>query len=105
MQLNVQVRRFAADLKAAQNIAKYYETSGDIAHPPRDRAHHWRPSLQLFWHLGLYGQKLLSRNKAALFTPIQVNRYGHCTFTQAEMAFAFNALLQKVAGQGLPLVG
>ncbi len=103
-QLNAQVQRFAADPKAAKNIAKYYQTSGNIT-VPLVTGHTTKDPIQLFWHLGLYGQKVLGQGKGALFTGIPVDRYGHCTFTQAEIAGAFNLLVQKVTGQGLPLVG
>jgi pimeloyl-ACP methyl ester carboxylesterase len=103
-QINAQVQRFAADPKAAKNIAKYYQTSGNLA-IPLVTGHTTGDPIQLFWHLGLYGQKVLDQNKAALFTGIPVARYGHCTFTQAEIAAAFNLLVQKVTGKPLPLVG
>jgi hypothetical protein len=102
--LNAQVQRFAADPKAAKNIAKYYQTSGNIA-IPLVTGHTTGDPIQLFWHLGLYGQKVQSQGKGPLFTGIPVNRYGHCTFTQAEIATAFNILVQRVTGKPLPLVG
>jgi pimeloyl-ACP methyl ester carboxylesterase len=103
-QLNAQVQRFTADPKAAKNIAKYYETSGNIA-IPLVTAHTTGDPIQLFWHLGLYEYKVLRQHKSRLFTGIPVNRYGHCTFTQAEIAGAFNLLVQKVTSNRLPLVG
>jgi hypothetical protein len=102
--LNAQVQRFAADPKAAKNIAKYYQTTGNLA-IPLVTAHTTGDPIQLFWHLDLYGQKVLNQGKGPLFTGIPVTRYGHCTFTPAEIADAFNLLVQRVTGQPLPLVG
>ncbi|MBD0257977.1 MAG: hypothetical protein ICV83_19865, partial [Cytophagales bacterium] len=102
--LNAQVQRFAADPKAAKNIAKYYQTSGNLA-IPLVTGHTTGDPIQLYWHLDLYLQKVLNQDRGRLFTDYRVNRYGHCTFTQAEIAVAFNILVQKVTGQPLPLVG
>jgi pimeloyl-ACP methyl ester carboxylesterase len=101
--INAAVQRFSADPKAAKNIAKYYETSGDLR-VPLVTGHTTKDPIQLFWHLGLYQNKVLSRGNGALFTAIPVDRYGHCTFTNAEIAGAFGLLLLKVNGQASPLV-
>jgi pimeloyl-ACP methyl ester carboxylesterase len=98
LQLNRRIRRYSADKAALINIAKNYETSGNL-NRPLITGHTTKDPIQLFWHLPLYQAKTILRGKSSLFTPLPVQRYGHCTFTEAEIAAAFGLLLQKVKGQ------
>jgi pimeloyl-ACP methyl ester carboxylesterase len=98
LQLNRQIRRYSADKAALINIAKNYETSGNL-NRPLITGHTTKDPIQLFWHLPLYQAKTILRGKSSLFTPLPVQRYGHCTFTEAEIAATFGLLLQKVKGQ------
>jgi pimeloyl-ACP methyl ester carboxylesterase len=98
LQLNRRIRRYSADKAALINIAKNYETSGNL-NRPLITGHTTKDPIQLFWHLPLYQAKTILRGKSSLFTPLPVQRYGHCTFTEAEIAATFGLLLQKVKGQ------
>ncbi len=101
LQLNRRVQRYSADKTALLNIEKNYETSGDL-NKPLVTGHTTKDPIQLFWHLPLYQAKTIVKGKSSFFTPIPVQRYGHCTFTEAEIAAGFGLLRQKV--KGLPVV-
>ncbi|GAA4406836.1 alpha/beta hydrolase [Nibrella viscosa] len=96
--LNQQVQRIAGDKKAMKTIEKDYQTSGLIS-VPLVTMHTAGDPLIPVWHLPLYQQKTLVQGTSALFTGIPINRFGHCTFTQLEVAMAFGALVQQVSGQ------
>jgi hypothetical protein len=53
------------------------------------------------WHQSLYRSRLPFLSRWLLHTPITVSRYGHCTFTDAEVVAAFAVLVLKVSGQDL----
>ncbi|MDO1449429.1 hypothetical protein Q0590_24350 [Rhodocytophaga aerolata] len=100
VQLNLRVQRFSADRTALLTIKNYYETSGNLI-KPLVTGHTTKDPIQLYWHLPLYQAKTILRGKSAYFTPITVQRYGHCTFTEAELVAGFSLLVQKVKGQQL----
>jgi hypothetical protein len=52
------------------------------------------------WHEQLYANRL-SPGSRAFYTPITVERYGHCNFTDAEILAAFSTLVLKVSGAQL----
>lgn len=95
--LNIKVQRFGADRNALQTVQRYYETSGRI-NIPVVSGHTTLDPIIPFWHLPLYQIKTLLQGRAALFTGIPVQRYGHCTFTEAELVSGFALLVQKVKG-------
>jgi pimeloyl-ACP methyl ester carboxylesterase len=101
--LNAKVQRFSADPAATQNIRQHYETSGELA-KPLVMMHTTKDPIQLFWHLPLYQYKTIEEGSALLFTGIPVNRYGHCTFKEAELVSAFGLLVMRVKGQELALL-
>ena len=96
--LNALVDRFEADKHALKNIEKYYQTTGDIS-LPLVKAHTTGDPVVPFWHMVLYQAKVLAQGAGALFTGIPVTRYGHCNFTETEIATAFALLSQQVKGQ------
>jgi pimeloyl-ACP methyl ester carboxylesterase len=98
LQLNRRVQRYSADKAALLTIKNNYETSGDL-NKPLITGHTTKDPIQLYWHLPLYQAKTVLQGKSSFFTPISVQRYGHCTFTEAEIAAGFFELLQKVKGQ------
>jgi pimeloyl-ACP methyl ester carboxylesterase len=98
LRLNAKVSRFTASPVATATIKTYYETSGNLQ-KPLVIGHTTKDPIQLFWHLPLYQAKTVLKGTSALFTGIPVPRYGHCTFTEAEIIAGFAALLQKVQGQ------
>ncbi len=98
LELNLKVQRFSADRAATENIRRNYETSGNLS-KPLVIGHTTKDPIQLFWHLPLYRYKVNRQGKSSLFSGVPVERYGHCTFTEAEIASGFTALLQKIKGQ------
>jgi hypothetical protein len=52
------------------------------------------------WHQPLYRRRLDFLGKV-LHTPITIDRYGHCNFTEAEILGAFAVLVLKVSGYDL----
>ncbi len=96
-QLNEEIQRFSADKEATKNIKRFYETSG-ILKKPLVKSHTTLDPIQLIWHMALYQDKVPS-GKSGLFAAIPVQRYGHCTFTEAEVVSIFAQLLQKVDAQ------
>lgn len=53
------------------------------------------------WHQGLYRSRLPFLDRYLWHTPITINRYGHCNFTDAEVLAAFAVLVLKVTGANL----
>lgn len=97
-QLNNKIQRFAADPEATETVKKYYETTGNL-NKPLVMGHTTQDPIQLFWNLPVYQAKTFFSGKSAYFTGIPVQRYGHCTFTEAEILTGFSLLLQKIKGQ------
>jgi hypothetical protein len=54
------------------------------------------------WHERLYADRL-SPDSRPLYTPMTVERYGHCTFKDTEVLAAFATLVLKVSGSELVL--
>ncbi|GEO03594.1 hypothetical protein AAE02nite_12580 [Adhaeribacter aerolatus] len=100
--LNAQVDRFSADKQALKNVEKYYQTSGDISIPLVKMHTTGDPTIP-FWHFPLYQAKITAQDANALYTGIPIARYGHCTFTETEIALAFARLVQQVKSQPLVL--
>jgi pimeloyl-ACP methyl ester carboxylesterase len=96
--LNKLVQRFSADKKALKDIEKYYETTGNIS-VPLVSAHTIGDPLIPIWHLQLYNAKIAAQDRSTLFTGYPVDAFGHCNFTELQIAQAFGALVQKVQGQ------
>jgi hypothetical protein len=99
--LNLRIPRYSADPTATENIRQYYETKGNLV-KPLVMGHTTRDPIQLFWHLPLYQLKTIQQGTSALFSGIPVDRYGHCTFTEAEIIAGFSLLVQKVKGSTQP---
>jgi pimeloyl-ACP methyl ester carboxylesterase len=93
--LNAKVDRFIADRQAIRNIAKYYQTTGNIT-VPLVNAHTTLDPIVPVWHLRLYQKKTIVQGTSALFTGIPVSRFGHCTFTLEEIASSFEQLVRNV---------
>ncbi|MFD3004056.1 hypothetical protein ACFS7Z_27140, partial [Pontibacter toksunensis] len=83
--------------EATKNIKKYYETKG-ILKKPLVKSHTTSDPISLFWNMTSYQDKV-PPGKSSLFEAIPVQRYGHCTFTEAEAIAIFTQLLQKVDTQ------
>lgn len=99
--LNQQVQRVSGDKKALMTIEKWYETTGDISIPLVQPHTTGDPTIP-FWHVPLYTEKTVLQGTTSLFTAIPIQRYGHCTFTEAEIVNSFALLVQQVEGQLVP---
>ncbi len=102
--LNQMVQRVSGDKKALMTIAKMYETSGAISLPIVQPHTTGDPTIPI-WHLPLYAQKTVLQGTSNLFTPIPINRYGHCTFTEFEIVSSFAFLVQQAGGIAPSLSG
>jgi len=93
--LNAGVRRFTAEPAALAGLERF-QTSGALQ-VPIVNLHTTGDPVVPFAQSHLYQAKVESAGKGSLFTQIDVNRYGHCTFESAELLSAFNTLQQKVS--------
>lgn len=95
--LNQQVQRVSGDKKALMTVEKWYETTGDISIPLVQPHTTGDPTIP-FWHVPLYTEKTVLQGTSSLFTGVPIQRYGHCTFTEAEIVSSFALLVQQVEG-------
>lgn len=98
--LNRSVQRYTADYTARQTIRTYYETSGKLSQPLVS-AHTTKDQIIPFWHLGLYTAKVIAQGSIGDFIAVPVDRYGHCNFTESEVASTFALLVLRVKGETL----
>lgn len=98
--LNRRVQRYTSDPTARQTVRNYYETSGEISRPLVS-AHTTQDPTIPFWHLALYTAKTISQGAIGNFIGVPVDRYGHCNFTEAEIASSFALLVLRVEGETL----
>jgi hypothetical protein len=68
-----------------------YETSGDLT-IPLVAPHTTGDEIVPVQHLSLYRAKVQPSGRG-VFIPLPVSRYGHCSFTTAEVLTAFGALI------------
>jgi len=88
--LNRHVHRFNASPGALAALREY-ETSGDLT-TPLVALHTTGDPIVPFDHVALYGDKAQPTGRG-VFIPMPVARYGHCTFTAADVLTAFGALV------------
>lgn len=100
--LNLQVDRFAASPRALAHLKKF-ETSGRLRRPVVSLHTTGDPIIPI-WQQVLYEEKVFEVPNAAPFAASSIVRYGHCTFTEAEVLAGFAQLVQETAGAsvGLP---
>ncbi len=95
--LNRKVQRFVGDQSAWIEIEANYETTGNIS-IPLVLMHTTGDEVVPYWHQELYTQKL-GQNANALYVPIEIDRYGHCNFTEEEVLTGFALLYFMVLSQ------
>jgi pimeloyl-ACP methyl ester carboxylesterase len=99
--LNSGIERFT--FAASNNAVDELETTGHLSRPLvtiYTTGDHIVP----IWHQSLYRSKTFSSfTSFLLYSGITVSRYGHCTFTPAEVLGAFALLVLKATGQNLIL--
>ena len=94
-QLNTGVLRFTADQIALDQIATYYETSGNLS-IPLVTLHTTGDPVIPYWHTTRYHNKIMASGSTRFYEHIGVDRYGHCSFTPVEVLNAFNRLVELV---------
>jgi hypothetical protein len=94
--LNLQVDRFAASPRALAHV-KAFETSGRLRRPTVSLHTTGDPIIPI-WQQALYQDKVLDVPNAAPFAASPIARYGHCTFTVAEVLAGFAQLVQETTG-------
>ena len=95
--LNAGVQRFQLTADPAQMAT--LQTSARLRRP-LVTIHTTGDPIVPIWHETLYRRRLDLLGRL-LETPITVSRYGHCTFTSAELLGAFAVLVLKVTGYNL----
>jgi pimeloyl-ACP methyl ester carboxylesterase len=98
--LNRSVQRYTADYTAKETIRNNYETSGKLSRPLVS-SHTTKDQVIPFWHLARYTAKAIDRGSLDNFIAVPVDRYGHCNFTEAEVASTFALLVLRVKGAAL----
>jgi hypothetical protein len=91
--LNLAVERFAASPRALAALKKF-ETSGRLRRPVVS-LHTTGDPIIPFFQQALYQTKVLGFPIAAPFAAFPVVRYGHCTFTKAEVLAGFALVVQE----------
>jgi hypothetical protein len=90
--LNAGVQRFSADPAAQAELAAHYQTNGQVLWP-MVTLHTSLDEIVPYWHEISYTAKVNPTWAGMRYQNIQVQRYGHCNFTQAEVLQALNAML------------
>jgi pimeloyl-ACP methyl ester carboxylesterase len=90
--LNFGVQRFT-ESQVARAALVPYQTSGDLV-KPMVTLHTTGDPIIPVWHELLYWLKADAFARTQ-FKPLVINRYGHCTFTTAEVLFAFGVATQQ----------
>jgi pimeloyl-ACP methyl ester carboxylesterase len=101
--LNAEVKRFKPQPAALEEIANYYETTGNLMRP-LVTMHTTGDPIVPAWHQELYTEKVPGVFPAFPYVPITINRYGHCSFTLAEIQAGFSQLVGMVMYSGMSTV-
>ncbi len=98
LRLNWRVDRFRAEDAALKEMQANYQTSGKLP-VPMVTMHTTGDHVVPYWHANLYGLKVLFSGSARNYIHLPVFRYGHCSFTPAEVLLGFGLLVGKVNAQ------
>lgn len=93
--LNKNVKRFAADEQALDNLRRMYDTTGEL-NVPVITMHTVGDPIVPAWHERLYRNKVFSVLPKFYYDNLFVMRYGHCSFTKEEVLDGFEKLVMKV---------
>jgi pimeloyl-ACP methyl ester carboxylesterase len=99
--LNAGARHFDETPDAANYLAKYYETTGDLR-IPMVSIHTTRDPVVPIFHEGIYASRANGAGQSVNLFQRQVDQYGHCAFTGHDMARAFRDLATWVATGSRP---
>jgi hypothetical protein len=89
------VSRYRADQVALDEITAHYETSGQLS-VPLITEHTTGDPVIPYWHAIRYRSKVILADNIALHEHVEVERYGHCNFTGAEIVDSVFRLQQIV---------
>ncbi len=93
--LNKNIKRFAANEQALENLHRLYDTSGAL-NVPVITMHTVGDPIVPAWHERLYRQKVFPELPKIYYDNLFVMRYGHCNFTKDELLDGFEKLVMKV---------
>jgi len=93
--LNEGVQDIAADAGALAKIEAHYQTSGNLR-VPLVTLHTTGDAIVPYWHAPLYADKIEAAGRGLYHHHIQVDRHGHCAFTQFDILGAFGKLVAMV---------
>ncbi|MGH7525637.1 MAG: alpha/beta hydrolase family protein [Gemmatimonadales bacterium] len=93
--LNQGVARLTADPAARAAIGRF-ETTGQLT-IPLVTLHTTGDPIVPFFHQARYAEKVADAGASGQLGEFAVERYGHCTFTRAELLAAFSSLLDRAA--------
>lgn len=91
------VMRFTASQTAINAINASYQTTGRLT-KPLVTMHTTGDPVVPYWHEVLYQIKTWKNGSGANHINIPIIRYGHCSFTPAELVFGFGLLVLKATG-------
>jgi pimeloyl-ACP methyl ester carboxylesterase len=100
--LNAEVKRYKAQQAPLEEIALNYETSGVLARP-LVTMHTTGDPIVPYWQQTLYTTKVLANNPYSPYLPIEVERYGHCSFTLPEIVNGFGSLVYMSTTQPISM--
>jgi pimeloyl-ACP methyl ester carboxylesterase len=93
--LNAAVGRFDASPSALNYMRHFYQPTGEVSAPMLMLSTSLDPVLPGF-HQRAYRDLATAAGQSDLLVQRTINRYGHCTFTPAEIAAAFGSLVAWV---------
>ena len=93
--LNANVSRLDADHAAVNFYDHNYTPSGRIGIPVVT-LHTTRDPIVPFAHETMFAATVAGAGRSSLLTQVPIDRWGHCTFTDAEVLTAFGSLVQWV---------
>ena len=92
--LNKNVKRFAADPQALENLRRLYDTTGQLNFPIVTM-HTVGDPIVPAWHERYYREKIFPENPRIMYTNQYVWHYGHCNFTKEELLTGFELMVEK----------
>ena len=93
--LNAGVQRFAASPVALAELEAHYQTAGWPL-VPLVTLHTTKDQTVPYWHETLYRAKIVANNRTPRHDHIAIDRFGHCSFTLAEIVQALQLLQARV---------
>jgi hypothetical protein len=99
--INLKITRYPSSGDVAAALAPY-QTTG-VLRRPLINMHTTLDPIVPFWHQALYTSKVLASHSTPKYTPVAINRYGHCNFTTSEMLYYFLVMVYKSSQRPIDL--